>query len=68
MRERIGSVTTFDPTGTVFTCPRTHYTVLRGTVRFVSHDSTAADGSEHVTIKRVPIHSMPHRRRTPRAR
>ena len=48
-------VTTFDPTGTVFTCPRTHYTVLGGTVRVVSHDSTAADGSEHLTIKRVPI-------------
>jgi hypothetical protein len=48
-------VTNIDPTGAVFTCPDTHYTVLGGTVRFVSHDSTAADGSEHLTIKRVPI-------------
>jgi hypothetical protein len=42
-------VTTFDPTGAVFTCPGTNYTVLGGTVRSVFHDSFAADGSEHVT-------------------
>jgi hypothetical protein len=48
-------VTTFDPTGAVFTCPGTNYTVLGGSVRFVLHDSIAADGSEHVTITRVPI-------------
>jgi hypothetical protein len=29
--------------------------VLGGTVRFVSHDSTAADGSQHLGIMRVPI-------------
>ena len=48
-------VTTFDPTGAVFTCPDRSYTVLGGTVRFVSHDSTAADGSQHLRITRVPI-------------
>jgi hypothetical protein len=48
-------VTTFDPTGAVFTCPGTNYTVLGGTVRFLLHDSIAVDGSEHVTITRVPI-------------
>jgi hypothetical protein len=42
-------VSTFDPTGAVFTCPGTDYTVLGGTVRSVFHDSFAADGSEHVT-------------------
>ena len=48
-------VTTFNPTGAVFTCPDANYTVLGGIVRFVLHDSIAADGSEHVTITRVPI-------------
>jgi hypothetical protein len=42
-------VTTFDPTGAVFTCPGTNYTVLGGTVLSVLHDSVAANGSEHVT-------------------
>jgi hypothetical protein len=42
-------VSTFDPTGQVFTCPRTDYTILGGTVRSVFHDSFAANGSEHVT-------------------
>lgn len=42
-------VSTFDPTGAVFTCPATTYTVLGGTVRSVFHDSLAANGSEHVT-------------------
>ena len=42
-------VTTFDPTGAVFTCPGTDYTVLGGTVRSIFHDSFAANGSEHVT-------------------
>jgi hypothetical protein len=42
-------VSTFDPTGAVFTCPGTDYTVLGGTVRSVFHDSIAANGSEHVT-------------------
>ena len=40
---------TFDPTGAVFTCPGTSYTVLGGTVHSVFHDSIAANGSEHVT-------------------
>jgi hypothetical protein len=44
----------FDVTGAVFTCPGTDYTVLGGTLRFVFHDSVAADGSEHLTSKRVP--------------
>jgi hypothetical protein len=42
-------VSTFDPTGAVFTCPGVDYTVLGGTVRSVFHDSIAANGSEHVT-------------------
>src|SRR5919201_4228275 len=48
-------VTTFDPTGAVFTCPGTDYTVLGGTVRSVFHDSFAANGSEHVTGTISPI-------------
>ena len=48
-------VTTFDPTGAVFTCPGTDYTVLGGTVRSVFHDSIAANGSEHVTGTTSPI-------------
>jgi hypothetical protein len=48
-------VSTFDPTGAVFTCPSTNYTVLGGTVRTVFHDSFAADGSEHVTGATTPI-------------
>src|SRR5213078_2851373 len=43
-------VSTFDPTGAVFTCPGTDYTILPGgTIRSVFHDSFAANGSEHVT-------------------
>jgi hypothetical protein len=48
-------VTTFDPTGAVFTCPSANYTVLGGTVRSVFHDSFAANGSEHVTGTISPI-------------
>jgi hypothetical protein len=48
-------VTTFDPTGAVFTCPGTNYTVLGGIVRSVFHDSLAANGSEHVTGTISPI-------------
>ena len=48
-------VTTFDPTGAVFTCPGTDYTVLGGTVRSIFHDSFAANGSEHVTGTTSPI-------------
>jgi hypothetical protein len=48
-------VTTFDPTGAVFTCPSTNYTVLGGIVRSVFHDSIAANGSEHVTGTTSPI-------------
>ena len=47
-------VASFDVTGAVFTCPGTEYTVIEGTLRFVFHDSIAADGSEHLTSKRVP--------------
>ncbi len=46
---------TFDPTGAVFTCPGTDYTVLGGTLRFVFHDSFSANGSEHVTGTNTPI-------------
>ena len=42
-------VTTFDPTGAVFTCPGTNYTVLGGIVRSIFHDSIDAAGGEHVT-------------------
>src|SRR5919201_6712039 len=45
----------FDPTGAVFTCPNTDYTVLGGTLHFVFHDSIAANGSEHVTGTNTPI-------------
>jgi len=48
-------VSTFDPTGAVFTCPGTDYTVLGGTVRSIFHDSFAANGSEHVTGTTSPI-------------
>jgi hypothetical protein len=48
-------VTTFDPTGAVFTCPSANYTVLGGVVRSVMHDSFAANGSEHVTGTIAPI-------------
>jgi hypothetical protein len=48
-------VATFDPTGAAFTCPGTNYTVLGDTLRFVFHDSIAADGSEHLTSTHVPL-------------
>jgi hypothetical protein len=48
-------VTTFDPTGAVFACPGTNYTVLGGTVRSIFHDSLAANGSEHVTGTISPV-------------
>lgn len=48
-------VTTFDPTGAVFTCPNTNYTVLGGVIRSVMHDSFAGNGSEHVTGTIAPI-------------
>jgi len=49
-------VSTFDPTGAVFTCPGTDYTILPGgTIRSVFHDSFAANGSEHVTGTISPI-------------
>src|SRR5919204_4566105 len=48
-------VTSFDPTGAVFTCPGTNYTVLGGTIRSVFHDSIAANGSEHVTGTISPL-------------
>lgn len=48
-------VTTFDPTGAVFTCPDASYTVLGGTIVSVFHDSFAANGSEHVTGTISPI-------------
>src|SRR5438477_2945108 len=48
-------VTSFDPTGAVFTCPGTDYTVLGGVVRSVFHDSLAPNGSEHVTGTISPV-------------
>jgi len=47
-------VSKFDPTGAVFTCPGTDYTVLGGSVVSVFHDSFAANGSEHVTGTTAP--------------
>jgi hypothetical protein len=49
------SVTRIDPTGAVFICPGTNYTVLGGTLLFLIHDSIAADGSEHLKFTRVPM-------------
>jgi hypothetical protein len=48
-------VSNFDPTGAVFTCPDTNYTVLGGTLHFVFHDSLAANGSEHITGTNTPM-------------
>lgn len=48
-------VTTFDPTGAVFTCPTADYTITGGTVRSVFHDSVAGNGSEHVTGTISPV-------------
>src|ERR1051325_2178825 len=48
-------VSNFDPTGAVFTCPGTTYTVLGGTLHSVFHDSIAANGSEHLTGTSTPI-------------
>ena len=48
-------VTTFDPTGAIFTCPTTNFTVLGGVVRSVFHDSFGANGSEHVTGTTSPV-------------
>jgi len=48
-------VSTFDPTGAVFTCPSTNYTVTGGIVRSVFHDSVAPNGSEHVTGTISPV-------------
>ena len=49
-------VSNLDPTGAVFTCPGTDYTVLEGgTLHTVMHFSTAANGSEHVTGVISPI-------------
>jgi hypothetical protein len=43
-------VSSFDPTGAVFSCSNgTSYTVLGGTVTSVFHDSFDAAGGEHVT-------------------
>jgi hypothetical protein len=42
-------IESFDPTGAVFTCPGTDYTVLGGSVLSLFHDSFARNGSEHVT-------------------
>src|SRR5438477_8775734 len=48
-------VSTFDPTGAVFACPGTNYTVTGGIIRSVFHDSFAANGSEHVTGTISPV-------------
>src|SRR5207248_8550192 len=43
-------VTTFDPTGAVFSCSNgTSYTVTGGTIKSIFHDSIDAAGGEHVT-------------------
>jgi hypothetical protein len=48
-------VTTFDPTGAVFTCPAANYTVLGGVIHAIMHDGFAANGSEHVTGTISPV-------------
>ena len=49
-------VTTFDPTGAVFSCTNgTSYTVTGGTVRAINHFSTDASGGGHVTGTISPI-------------
>jgi hypothetical protein len=47
-------VFTVDPTGAVFTCPTANYTVLGGTLRFLVGETVAANGSEHLTSKKLP--------------
>ena len=48
-------IETVDPTGALFTCPGTDYTVLGGELRITFHFSTAADGSVHVRQSHVPL-------------
>lgn len=49
-------VSTFDPTGAVFSCSNgTNYTVLGGTVKSVMRDAFDATGVEHVTGTITPI-------------
>ena len=49
-------VTSFDPTGAVFSCSNgTNYTVTGGTVKSVFHDSLDAAGGEHVTGTITPM-------------
>jgi hypothetical protein len=44
---------TVDVTGAVVSCPGTDYTVSGGVLRFLFHDSLAANGSEHLRSVRV---------------
>jgi hypothetical protein len=49
-------VTTFDPTGAVFSCSNgTNYTVTAGTVKSVFRDGLDAAGGEHVTGTITPM-------------
>ena len=49
-------VTTFDPTGAVFSCSSgTNYTVTGGTVRSIFHDGLDAAGGEHITGTIAPM-------------
>jgi hypothetical protein len=49
-------VTTFDPTGAVFSCSNgTNYTVTGGTVKSVFRDGLDAAGGEHVTGTITPM-------------
>jgi hypothetical protein len=49
-------VTTFDPSGAVFSCSNgTNYTVTGGTVKSVFHDGLDAAGGEHVTGTITPM-------------
>jgi hypothetical protein len=50
-----GQVVKLDPTGAVFTCAGgTTYTVTGGTLIFVLHESTDANGGQHVTGTNAP--------------
>ena len=49
-------VTSFDPTGAVFSCSNgTNYTVTGGTVKSVFRDAFDASGTEHVTGTISPV-------------
>jgi hypothetical protein len=48
------TVTTVDPTGAQFTCGATTYTVTGGTLQIIQSETAAANGSSHLSLKRIP--------------